>query len=143
MILGLDVGNITTRLTSQLAGTVHVGTADDVDFKSKFKEAGEQVWVLGQRVRPLDRGLGFTGPYRQKATVEVALTIVAPRFVQGVANNAAVISALRDATATALLGWKADDALDPFVLGSSTSGPVGESIALFYLTVQSSIMLSQ
>lgn len=107
---------------------VHIGTAYDVDYLSKFPETSPAVWFAGQQSTKLDDGRGFSGHARQNMRVDLALRVCSPRYREGVGNAETALETLINKVTDAIYGWTIAGARDHFVLERTKDGLSFQSI---------------
>lgn len=121
----IDLEEVATRLTSELGGGIHVGTAYDADFIALFSKTFPAAWVVGQRARPMDDGRGYSGRMRQNIRVEVVIRIIVQK-VPATDNVDSRLSSLQNAVSDALIGWKPTNADRVFAWDLAQDGPPHE-----------------
>lgn len=131
--------HLRTTLPSAL-GVARVGTGYDVDYLSAFAKTWPAVWIAAQRLRPIDDGGGYSGYYRQRCRVEVAIRLVVQRQIDGQVDAEARLNALHDAVAGVMCAWQPEGAELPFVWDSAADGEATESLMTADLIFSTSVM---
>ncbi len=135
---------IRDRLDAQLnvgtvvADPVYCGTARDRDYVEKYRTTFPAVWVLAQRMTPLDDGRAFAGRFRQRMRVEFAVRVVAQRYADGVIQTELELNDLHDRVSAALAGWAMTGADEPLAFSLSQDGEPTESMATMDLVFTTS-----
>lgn len=127
----LSIAAIATQIKTSLTGahsSVHVGTGYDRGYIAAFAKTWPAVWVAAQRLSPRDDGGGYSGMYRQRCKVEVAIRVVVQRYADGSIDGETRLNALHDAVSGAITGWQPSGADAPMVWESSSDGDMTESL---------------
>lgn len=120
--------NVFDAALNATPGSVHCGTSYDRDFLELLPKTWPAVWVLAQRLTPLDDGRGFTQRKRQKVRVELAVRVVVQRYPDGVINGELALNELHDLVSAAGFGAVLTGADEGLSWAQSLDGPPAESV---------------
>lgn len=119
----LDLAAIAARVQSQTG--IATGTGLDRDFLSTFGKTLPKVWILAQRLRPINDGRVATGVFRQRIRVEILIKATVARYAPGVVS--ADLDSEHDAVVAALINWTPDGASEPLAMSATSDAEPNES----------------
>lgn len=125
----LSLTDLAATLSTALGASVsRVGTSFDRDYITAFRSTWPAVWIVAQRLTPLDSGDGFTGLGRQHVQVDVSIMVAVQRHSDGGVNNEAELTTLHELVDDAMRGTQPAGADTPFVWVAGLDGDPVESI---------------
>ena len=117
-------------LTALLPPDTRFGTSFDRDYVDTIKSMTPktQIWVVGQRLRSKDDGMGYPGLVRQTQRVEVVVRALFQRYDDGNVSGEAMAQLIHKAVADQLIGWTPTNANRPLVWMEEKDGLAVETV---------------
>ena len=125
----LAASQFVAKLRDELHSSIYVGSMFDFDYAAKYcKTGGQEVWVSGQIMSPMDSGHGLTQIYRQRADVQIAIRIISARHSDGVLDPEQAFIDLFDSVSAVICGWQPEGADLPMTWKGFMDGSPADSV---------------